>query len=68
MNKKELIIVGILTILIAFMDITGIPSAFFIRINILDIEPMYFTLMVNFIIIGIILLILYCSTVTLLTS
>lgn len=54
MNKKELIIVGILTILIAFMDITGIPSAFFIRINILDIEPMYFTLMVNFIIIGII--------------
>lgn len=54
MNKKELIIVGILTILIAFMDITGIPSAFFININILDIEPMYFTLMVNFVIIGII--------------
>lgn len=54
MNKKELIIVGILTILIAFMDITGIPSAFFININILDMEPMYFTLMVNFVIIGII--------------
>lgn len=36
------------------MDITGIPSAFFISINILDIEPMYFTLMVNFVIIGII--------------
>ena len=54
MNKKELIIVGILTILIAFMDITGIPSAFFININIIDIEPMYFTLMVNFVIIGII--------------
>ena len=32
MNKKELIIVGILTILIAFMDKTGIPSAFFINV------------------------------------
>lgn len=54
MNKKELIIVGILTILIAFMDITGIPSAFFININILDIEPMYFNLMVNFVVLIII--------------
>lgn len=54
MKKKELIVVGILIILIAFMDITGIPSAFFLNIKILDIEPMYFTLMVNFLIIGII--------------
>lgn len=54
MNKKELIIISILTILIAIMDITGIPSVFFININILDINPFYFTLMFNFLIIGLI--------------
>ena len=27
MKKKELIIIGILTILLAFMDISGLPSA-----------------------------------------
>lgn len=54
MNKKELIIISILTILIAIMDITGIPSIFFININILDINPFYFTLMFNFLIIGLI--------------
>ncbi len=54
MNKKEMVIVALLTLLIAFMDITGIPSAFFINIQIADIEPMYFTLMINFMIIGII--------------
>lgn len=53
MKTKEIIIIVILTILIAFMDITGIPSAFFINISVLDIDPMYFTLMVNFVLIGI---------------
>ena len=54
MKKKELIIVGILTILLAFMDISGLPSALFINIEILDITPFYWTLMFNFIIIGVI--------------
>ena len=54
MKKKELIIIGILTILLAFMDISGLPSALFVNINILDINPMYFTLMINFIFIGLI--------------
>lgn len=54
MNKRELIYIAVLTVLIAFMDITGIPSAFFINIRIMDIEPFYFTLMINFMIIGII--------------
>ncbi len=54
MNKKEIAIIAVLTVLIAFMDITGIPSAFFVNIQIADIDPIYFTLMVNFIIIGII--------------
>ncbi len=51
MKKKELIIISILTILLAFMDISGLPSALFINIEILDITPVYFTLMFNFIII-----------------
>ena len=51
MKKKELIIISILTILLAFMDISGLPSALFINIEIFDITPIYFTLMFNFIII-----------------
>lgn len=54
MKKKELIIIGMLTILLAFMDISGLPSALFINVEILDITPFYFTLMFNFVIIGII--------------
>ncbi len=42
MNKRELIYIAILTVLIAFMDITGIPSAFFVNIQIADIEPFYY--------------------------
>ena len=52
MRKKELIIISILTILLAFMDISGLPSALFINIEISDITPFYWTLMFNFIIIG----------------
>lgn len=54
MNKKELIYIAFLTVLIAFMDISGIPSVFFVKVQIADIEPIYFALMVNFIIIGVI--------------
>lgn len=53
-NKREIIFIAILTLLIAFMDITGIPSVFFFNIQVADIEPFYFTLMINFLIIGII--------------
>lgn len=54
MKNKELIIIGLLTISLAFMDITGLPSSLFINIIILDITPFYWTLMFNFIIIGVI--------------
>lgn len=54
MNKKELVIISILTILLAFMEISGLPSALFVNINILDINPIYFTLMINFWFIGLI--------------
>lgn len=54
MKNKELIIISILTVLIAFMDISGLPSIFLINIELLDITPVYFSLMLNFVIIGII--------------
>ncbi len=54
MNKKELIIIGMLTVLLAFMDITGLPSSLIINIKVLDITPFYWSLMFNFIIIGIV--------------
>ncbi len=52
MNRRKLIYIAVLTLVIAFMDITGIPSVFFVNIQIADIEPIYFTLMINFLIIG----------------
>ena len=54
MNKKEMKAISILTVSIAFMELTGIPSVIFINIKIVDIEPMYFNLMINFLIIGIV--------------
>ena len=52
MNKREFIYIAVLTLVVAFMDITGIPSVFFVSLSIADIDPIYFTLMVNFLIIG----------------
>ena len=54
MEKRTNWIMGILTVLITFMDITGIPCSFFLNIQIKDVEPIYWTLMANFILIGII--------------
>ena len=48
-----MISVAILTILLAFMDISGLPCSLFVNIQIADIQPMYFTLMANFVFIGI---------------
>ena len=60
-NKKELITVGILTVLLAFMDISGMPCSLFMNIEVRDIEPIYWALMLNFVIIGIIaFLVLRC--------
>ena len=53
-NSKEVIIASGLTLLMAFMDISGLPSTLFLNIRVLDIEPFYFTLMFNFLIIGVI--------------
>ena len=53
-KKKDMIVVGILTVLLAFMDISGMPCSLFMNIKVWDIEPIYWTLILNFIIIGII--------------
>lgn len=54
MKKREIVFASILTIVLAFIDISGIPMALFVNINVLDINPIYFALMLNFILMGII--------------
>lgn len=53
-DRQEAILIAVLTLLIAVMDITGVPSVFFVNIQVADIEPFYFTLMINFLIIGVV--------------
>lgn len=40
-KKREPILIAILAVLIAFMDISGIPSTLLFRIQIADIESVY---------------------------
>lgn len=54
MRKKELIAASLLTALLAFMDISGLPCSLFLNIQVFDIDPVYWTLMLNFVVIGII--------------
>jgi membrane protease YdiL (CAAX protease family) len=53
-NKKELIAATLITVLIAFMDISGLPASLFLNINIADITSYYFTVMVNFVLIALV--------------
>lgn len=50
-RKKELVIISVLTVVMAAMDIFGIPGVLFVHLQIADINPMYFALMVNFVLI-----------------
>lgn len=47
-DRTTWIRIAILTVLIAFMDISGIPCSLFLEIRVADIEPIYFALMLNF--------------------
>ena len=47
-SKRVSISVVILTIIMTFMEMTALPAALFCNIQIMDIEPIYFSLMVNF--------------------
>jgi membrane protease YdiL (CAAX protease family) len=53
-DAKELIAASIIAVLMAFMDISGLPSSLFMNVRISDIEPFYFTLMLNFVLTGIV--------------
>lgn len=50
MSKRVSISVVVLTIIMTFMEMTALPAALFCNIQILDIEPFYFSLMINFVI------------------
>ncbi|SDQ11350.1 CAAX protease self-immunity [Streptococcus equinus] len=50
MHKLPRLKVLILTLLMAFMELSALPAAFLGKITFEDINPMYFTLMLNFVI------------------
>ena len=47
-SRKQNFVVVILTLIMTFMEMTALPAALFINIKVLDIEPIYFALMANF--------------------
>ncbi len=47
MRKKELVFATIITLVLAAGDLFAFPMGLFLDIHIADIEPMYFTLMIN---------------------
>ena len=49
-NRKEAVCVVILTLLMTFMEMTALPASLFCNIIISDIEPICFSLMLNFLI------------------
>lgn len=57
MNRKEIITVIILTLVVTFMDISGMPSVLLLDITVADVDTYIFPLIFNFIIIGILVFI-----------
>ncbi len=52
MQKRTFTIVFVLTALMAFMDISGLPAILFVKPRLADVDPIYFALMSNFLIIA----------------
>ena len=48
-TKSDLIAAIILTLVMAFMEMSALPAALFCNIRFQDIDPIYFALMLNFI-------------------
>lgn len=48
-TNKEIILATVVTVIMTFMNITGLPATLFVHIEVLDIQPFYFSLSVNFI-------------------
>jgi membrane protease YdiL (CAAX protease family) len=53
-NKKEIAIISILTLVITFMDISGIPAVLLFDFTIADVDSFIIPLMINFIYVGIV--------------
>ena len=53
-EKNEIIYASIIMVIMTIMNISGLPATLFININILDIQPFYFSLMVNFVLTAIV--------------
>lgn len=53
-KRNEIIFAFTITIIMTIMDISGLPAALFINIKILDIQPFYFSLTINFILTAIV--------------
>lgn len=47
MRKRELVFAAVITLFLAAGDLFAFPMGLFLDIHIADIEPMYFTLMIN---------------------
>ena len=52
MNKKQTNVMIILTLVLAFMDISGLPAVLFVHFSLSDVTPYIMSLLVNFLIIG----------------
>ena len=52
MNKKQIIVMTILTMVLAFMDISGLPAVLFVHCSLSDVTPYIISLLVNFLIMG----------------
>ena len=52
MNKKQITVMTILTLVLAFMNISGLPAVLFVHCSLSDVTPYIISLMVNFLIIG----------------
>ena len=52
--RKKMSVLILLTLVIAFMDISGLPSAALFEISFKDVDAFIFPLMINFLLIGII--------------
>ena len=49
-EAKNIVVAGILTLVMTFMEMTAMPAALFFNIKLKDIEPIYISLILNFII------------------
>lgn len=56
-TKKEIVFASIITVIMTVMNISGLPATLFINIEVLDIQPFYFSLMVNFVLTALVFLI-----------